>query len=186
MSRGCRGLTLVELIVAGGLAAIVSTILYASLIMATRYHHLIADAGHTQQAAMRALTAVTAAATGGLRASVRADSDGIVFASAQSPSGVHDVDESGRLLWQKFVCFYVQDGVLYRRERAFAPSATPPDTPSPREVASDAALPSSVMVRGIASAAFSASIAQVTARSETYRTTRVNEVALQSRLDFRQ
>lgn len=81
---------------------------------------------------------------------------GIVFASPRDLNGRVRLDPSGRLLWQKYVCFYTDtlngDPVLMMKVRPIASATTDPGSPpSVVDMKSDSTLERRVIARNITS-----------------------------------
>lgn len=133
MRSRSRGVTLVETLIHSSLMLLLLGGIVAVLILGTRHFRMVEAVAEVQRE--------MAAAVGSLRqelaetrsASILAGAGptGVIFLSPRTDSGVWAHNSTGKLLWQRWVCFYVEtrNGVptLLRKEKKLsAATATPP------------------------------------------------------------
>lgn len=151
-----RGLTLPELLVACGLASLVLAGLTVLFVQAIRYHRSLQTSLELQENNLSAIAILSRDISETSLASVGAEPTGVVLASPRGLDDLLQVDAQGRLLWRKWVCFYVEDvnGVpcLVRKEEALAsPQDTAPVVPAGMNVLyfQGSAAPYSVLARDV-------------------------------------
>lgn len=188
MSRaGSRsGLTLVETLVAMALLGMVLTATYATLVLAMRYQQKHDDAMAVYQEALKSMNRMEQALALGSPDSIVVEPEGFVFISAGRPEGPFEIDSStGQVLWQKAVCFYVEEGVLRMKEQTLAPTATLPATPTLQSMIDDEDLPSTLLADGVTELTVVADAsAELTLRVEG-KAEATNAMVLRNRLNFR-
>lgn len=98
---------------------------------------------------------------------VRVEADGLVFPSTRGVDGSYQFDSAGRSLWQKYICYYVDDPNnpqrLLRKEVALTSPPHPPEQVNPPDpynespaytptwFRNNAAIPERVIVRNLVS-----------------------------------
>ncbi len=117
-----HGLTLPELLTACGLASLVLTGLTVLFVQAVRYHRSLETSLDLQENNLSAMAILSRDLSESSSASLRAEVGGVVMGSPRGMDGSLQADTQGRLLWRKWVCYYVfmVDGVncLVRKEEA--------------------------------------------------------------------
>ncbi len=101
-----------------------------------RAHEVSLVRAHIQEQTLLCITRITRELAETASATVQAEPDGLVFASPRDENSVGNQDpDDGRLLWQKFVAFYVQEvdgvAVVLRKEKLIPTGSRSPDPPSP-------------------------------------------------------
>ncbi|HXE71832.1 MAG TPA: hypothetical protein VNO81_04145 [Candidatus Nitrosotenuis sp.] len=148
--RGNSGFSLVELIVYSALFPVVLAAIYAVLTLCTRYYAALDNQATLGQQALTASARLAEDVSGTALASVRVESDGIVFLSARGAGGQVFYDSSGRLLWLKYVCYYRTGTVLYRKEQSItATPDVPALTPAVSAFAGNSSLPTTQVAREV-------------------------------------
>jgi len=126
-----RGATLVEVIVYCALLGLLLTAIYQVLIGCARAYVEYLSVTELERGVMIATTRVTWELAESNSGSIRIDTNpsGIVFASPQNAQGLFQYDASGNLLWQKYVCYYLDTATrkLVRKEEYL----TTPETSAP-------------------------------------------------------
>lgn len=133
VDRRPRGVTLVETLIHSSLMLLLLGGIVAVLILGTRNFRTVEAVAEVQRemaaamAALRGELAETRAASIGTGTSPT----GVIFLSPRPDSGSWAHSTTGKLLWQRWVCYYVEvrNGVptLLRKEKKLtAPTATPP------------------------------------------------------------
>lgn len=128
-----RGSTLIEMLLGCTLLGLFFTGTYATLVLARQFY---AGAQQQRDALDSAVTAVhrlgrALSAGAGASFVYQTDPPACMFLSGEPPGRVFEVDATGALLWQKWVCFYldVQRRELRMSEVSIVPTATLPDPP---------------------------------------------------------
>lgn len=125
-----RGTTIPELLIFAALFLVVLGAVYSSLVMGLKAYRRTEAFASLQQQAMQALHQVSDELASSPAFAVRLDTNAVVFLSARTPSGVLAYDANGKVMWQAWVMYSVEDqggrSVLVRRELAITPTPTPP------------------------------------------------------------
>ncbi|MGE0494080.1 MAG: PilW family protein [Vulcanimicrobiota bacterium] len=95
--------------------------------------------------------------------SIQVAPDGAVFASPRDFSGEVKFDSAGRMLWQKYICYYVEEVAgkpcLVRKAVAISPPAvSPPPAPPVDSVRLDNSINYQVKARNVKSVTFNNSV----------------------------
>lgn len=136
-----RGTTVLELLIYSTILGLVMTGIYSVLIAGMRYFHTADTSVELQSNAMDALANISQqlAEGNGASCSIGTSPAGIVFGSPRDANGNFQFNSSGSLLWQKYVCFYIDTvtlsgtsvSCLIRKEEMLpAAQTTPPVIPS--------------------------------------------------------
>lgn len=151
-----RGLTLPELLVACALASLVLTGLALLFVQSVRYHRALEVSLDLQQSNLAAMALLSRDLSEGNPASLRTEPGGLVMASPRDLTGNLQVDAQGRLMWRKYICYYLGpvNGVncLVRKEQALpVPLDTAPILPDSLTVLSfqTSPAPFSVLARNL-------------------------------------
>ncbi|MBI3925142.1 MAG: type II secretion system protein [Armatimonadetes bacterium] len=152
--RKSTGFTLVELLVTLALLGILLTGLYLTLLSALRYLSVAQAQQEVGQEALKAAVALRGEVQETRASTLRISSSppGLVFLSPRKPDGSVEWDRWGRLIWQKWICFYLEDERLLRKEKSLAqPTVSDrPDPVTPALLAADESLTAEVIARGVA------------------------------------
>jgi hypothetical protein len=154
--RKWRGVTFVELLIYCVLLLLIIAAVYASFSIARDYYAAAQIETEAQQAAIDASLGVSQELAHAARNSIVLSESpaGVVFLSAKTDQGpfLHD-QTTGALLWQRWVCIYLDTGTheLKRVERLLsAPVADiPGTTPTAGELLSDNTLGHYVLGRNV-------------------------------------
>jgi hypothetical protein len=133
-------------------------VVYSVLVMGLRSYRSAERNAQAQHEAMVAVARMVEEIAGSPEAGTRVEPQAILILSPRTAGGDLQYDAAGRLLWQKYVCFYrAADGRLLRKEKALAPTPDiPPTLPAPSTLIADEALPTSVVARDISALSFAA------------------------------
>lgn len=155
MSRR-RGLTLPEMLVACALASLVLTGLATLFVQSVRYHRALEVSLELQQSNLAAMALLSRDLSEGNPASLRTEPGGLVMGSPRDLVGNLQADSQGRLMWRKYICYYLApiNGVncLLRKEQALpVPLDTAPILPDTLDVLffRISATPYSVLARNL-------------------------------------
>ena len=101
---------------------------YEALVLASKYHQKLADSSQIQQETMTVLSrlerSISAASAESLE--VAADGASIRFISARNDSEFYDLDPNGKILWHRWVGFYLEGTSLIWKEASINPSTSLP------------------------------------------------------------
>ncbi len=178
-----RALTLPELLVACALASLVLTGLAMLFVQSVRYQRALEVSLDLQQNNLAAMALLSRDLSEGSPASVRTDPGGLVMASPRDLTGNLQVDAQGRLMWRKYICYYLApiNGVncLLRKEQPLpVPLDTAPILPDTLDVPyfQTSAAPYSVVARNLEQLEFSGSnpvsirlVSSLTVANELFR-----------------
>lgn len=178
-----RGVTLPELMVACALASLVLTGLAMLFVQSVRYQRALEVSLDLQQNNLAAMALLSRDLSEGNPASVRTEPRGLVMASPRDLTGNLQVDAQGRLMWRKFICYYLApvNGVncLLRKEQPLpVPLDTAPILPDTLDVLSfqTSTAPYSVLARNLEQLEFSGSnpvsirlVSSLTVANELFR-----------------
>ena len=124
------GLTLPEALVSSALLGLVLLGTYALLNFAIRWNLKMSESVETYQQAFRTYNRISHDMSTGSQSSFIYDVDGFAFASARPNSGPFQLDSSGKLLYHRYIVYYVEDGTLYRHQVPInPPTSILPPTP---------------------------------------------------------
>lgn len=185
-----RGTTLPELMVACALAALVLTGLSVVLVQGAAWQRSLVTGTELQESNLVALAVLSQAIGEGNAASLRAEPEGLLLGSPRTAGGQLVTDSEGRLLWHRWVIFYVKladDGVpvLCREAEDFPPLDSPPVLAVDRTVASMRTVerPVTVVARYVSELEVSGTspvrvrvVSSRTVAGETYRIESVTDV----------
>ncbi|MBI3927886.1 MAG: hypothetical protein HY319_20260 [Armatimonadetes bacterium] len=136
-ARSRRGVTLLELLIASGLVLLVALSVLALFEAGVRYVRESEARLDIQRDALVAMALVTQELSESNPVAFRTDPDppGVVFGSPRNLEGTLIVDSSGKLIWQKFICYYLEDSGaerrLIRKERMLDPTVRVSFPPAP-------------------------------------------------------
>ncbi len=133
MRDGRRGATLIEALVCAVLFGVLLSATFAVLILGLRSYRTHLAMADLERDASTALgrAAAEVAESGASTVRVDAAPPGIVFASPRDAEGTVRLDADGHMLWQKWVCVYVDGARLLRKERPLdAPQTVEPSPTS--------------------------------------------------------
>ena len=150
--RRSRGVSLIELLISAFLMGLCLTSVHMLVQAGNRYLRVSQARHEIQSQALLSLAWLQ-------RELAESDPDsyrtlatpyqGIVFASPRDNSGQVQYD-LGRMLWPKFLCYYVKDQNLVRKVKSLVPpSPYPPPAPQVDVVASDPNLPLRSLARHV-------------------------------------
>lgn len=129
-SRG-SGFTLVEVIVAGFLLVFVLFYSSSMLVASLGYQAVQQNQTDLQRSAMDVLTKLADELSEASPYSVKSETSpaGIIFSSPRDEMGRFVFDNSALVLWQRYICYYVDTNAtgepcLVRKESAFTPTTT--------------------------------------------------------------
>lgn len=182
-----RGLTLVETLVAMALLGMVLSATYATLVLAMRYQQKHDDANTVYQEALRSMNRMEQELGLGSPDSMVVEPEGFVFISAGNPDGPFELDSTSvQVMWQKAVCFYVDnDGVLLMKQQSFPATTTLPPTPSLQSMIDNTSLPATRLADDVTELTVVADAsAELTLRVEG-KAEDTNAMTLRNRLNFR-
>lgn len=117
---------------------------YAALTLAMRYSNRVRDQADIQKETLIAVNKIESALAGAATDSVEinATEDAICFVSAQTSAGFYTHDPStGEPLYQRYVCFYAQNGGLYQKQRVLTSPSTTYTNVIPDSLITDPSLP---------------------------------------------
>lgn len=132
--RKRRGMTLPEVMVYSVLIGLVLTGIYGILTSSMKYYRITEIRSDLQQNAIKAVSGILGDMMGTPRSTIMmstATPSGVFFVSSRKTDGNHEFDSSGLLIWQKWVCYYLEANTngsynLVRKEVALStPSSTP-------------------------------------------------------------
>lgn len=161
--------TLAELLVYIGVLSVFTTALYAVVNLSIRHMRISEARGDTSQHNLQAMMRVNQVLKGGANGTlqVQANPPALMLLSAAPPSGTnYEVDGSGQLLWQQWVCvrFDAASQRILCSQLVITPTPTIPTAPS---FVTMAALPPRVLGRQITALEFTL----VDARTVSYSVT---------------
>lgn len=130
--RRLRGTTLIELLIACALAALVLTGLSTLVVQAVHYQRALEVSLSLQQQSLSVIARLTRELSEASPAGLRVEPEGVIFSSPRNAAGRIQVGPDGRLLWSKVVCFYREtvagESCLVRKEESLL---APGDGPAP-------------------------------------------------------
>lgn len=127
-----KGFTLVELLVAAGIMAIVALIGFEILVRGAQYLRLNQQALDAQRSGLALVSQLHGGLQTASQALILATPEGVVFPSPYTDDGNTEFDgATNKLLWQKWVCYYYDGGArtVTRRELPVTPANANPGTP---------------------------------------------------------
>jgi type II secretory pathway pseudopilin PulG len=128
-----RAISLIELIVATFILGLISVAAFKILVEGSQYLRVNQMAIDAQRSGLALLSDIGSGMQATRPDLVTTGAEGLVFASPFKPDGTVEFDPVNReLRWQKWVCYYLDQTVVTRRELPIAlPSANPGSAPSP-------------------------------------------------------
>lgn len=149
MRRRSRGTTLPELLVYSALLGVVMSMVAALFNLCLGAWRSVDSTAEVHGQAQVAMDRMVAELAGASDAAFETAPDGVAFVSANSSTGLQ-YDAHGRVLWQKAICYYTQDGRLLRKERRIAPTSSAAEVGvNLRDLRNDRNLPEVVVARSI-------------------------------------
>lgn len=129
-----KGMTLPEVIVYSVLIGLVLTGIYGILTSSMTYYRITEIRSDLQQNAIRAISGILGEMMGTPRSSIVMSStapSGVFFVTSRKDDGNHEFDSSGMLIWQKWVCYYLEsnNSGSYNLIRKEVPLGSPSSTP---------------------------------------------------------
>jgi hypothetical protein len=164
---------------------------YYVMAAGARYFRVTNATIDVQRSSLAALARLTQELGEGDPRSLGAESNCLVFASPRDSQGRLHFDASSRLVWQKFVTYYWAQfngaPCLLRKERAFAPTTTPPSVPPLiTSLRDDDTVVPAVVSRNIAEVSFSgANPVDITVTARIVESEKEFEVKLSSRVTLK-
>jgi len=145
-----RASTLIETLLCCTLLGLFFTGTYSTLVLARQFYAGAQQQRDALDSAVTAVNRLSRALSAGAGASFvyQTDPPACMFLSAETPKRVFEVDDAGALLWQKWVCFYLD---AERRELRIAETAIEPTValPAPPGFAPLLAAPGQVVARDV-------------------------------------
>jgi len=187
-----KGFTIPEVLISTGILGLVLIACYALVVFAIKWNAKMSDSVETYQQALRAASRISYELGTGAQSSFIYDLDGFAFASARPPDGRFTLESGNKLLWHKYVIFYVEDGVMYRNEVAIdPPTSSLPETPDLPTLKSMLTSKGATMAQNLSELKVqdgSGAIIsfKVEGTQEEEDGSKSNSVTLQSRMNFRQ
>ena len=183
-----RGLTLPEILISTGILGIVLLGVYSLLIFSLRWNRKMSDTVHVYQSAVKATTRLKTDLNAGSSLSFIYEVDGLAFASARPPSGPFKLDPTNRLLYYKYVIYYVDGGTLYRNEVALpTPTSSPATITDLNMVKALMTGQGQVMAENVSDLEISpGSGASVKFKVTGDQTPETNSITIQTRISFRE
>lgn len=129
-----RGVTVLEMLIAGGVAFLILVAVETVLTLGSRFHKRVLTTLELQQNCLLGLESIGRELSESHPGTIRFDTSpsALIFASCQTSTGEIQVDTAGSNVWQKWVAFYVDRGNLVRKEMALSSGASPtPPTLTP-------------------------------------------------------
>ena len=132
--RKNRGMTIPELMIYSVLIGLVLTGIYGILTSSMKYYRITEVRSDLQQNAILAVSGILGDMMGTPRSTITMSTStpqGVFFVSSRKSDGNHEFDSSGLLIWQKWVCYYLESNSsgsfnLVKKEVALTtPSSTP-------------------------------------------------------------
>ena len=131
--KSVKGLTLSEMLAYLSISLIILFFASTFIINSLRYYRLIDVESTLQQRMMVGMQKITQEMNMANRSSLIIENDGIIFASARNDDGGFTFNNDGSLIWQKWVCIFIQrngtDKKLIKKEIPITSSGTSPGTP---------------------------------------------------------
>lgn len=182
-----NGFTLPEVLISTGILGMVLLACYALVTFSLRWNMKMADSVHVYQQALNASTKISYDFGTGNRDSFVYDLEGFAFASARPPSGTFQLDTEDKLLYQKYVVYYIENGVLFRNERPIDPPASVlPITPELPDLKASLTTQGAVMAEGVSNLEIDIVESSMLKFTVTGKREDKNSITLQSRIAFRQ
>ncbi len=129
-----RGMTLPEVMIYSVLIGLVLTGIYGILTSSMKYYRITEIRSDLQQNAIMAVSGILGDMMGTPRSTIVMSTttpSGVFFVSSRKSDGNHEFDSSGLLIWQKWVCYYLESNSSgsYNLVRKEVPLNTPSSTP---------------------------------------------------------
>jgi type II secretory pathway pseudopilin PulG len=128
-----KGFTIIELMVYCSLSLIVLAAIFGTLVYSLKFYRAIDTLINLQRTSVTSLAMVTRdlIATKGTELVVDPDGKGIMFPSYKDNNGKYKFDSDGNTMWQKWICYYVDDkNNFIKKETAISPVTGSPPKPS--------------------------------------------------------
>lgn len=129
--RRTTGTTLIEIMVYAALLGMFFYCIYGVLIASMRYFRIARATVEIQQQAMNAIANLSRdiSQTKAEKIIIDTNPTGIIFPSPVDSEGKYSFDSSGELLWQKWICYYIDtndgENYLFKKEYKIAPTTDP-------------------------------------------------------------
>ena len=198
--RSPPGFTIPEILISTGILSLVLLACHALVAFALKWNVKMADSVETYQMALRAASRINYDLGTGNQGSFIYDVDetdgiepnGFAFASARPPAGRYQIEPNYKVLWHRYVIYYIENSVLYRHEIPIDPPVTSlPDTPDLATLRGMLSTQGAIMAERIygleVEAGSGASIVfRVEGKQKEKDGTKSNAITLRSRMNFRQ
>ncbi len=131
--KSAKGLTLSEVLAYLSISLMILLFASTFIINSLRYYRLIDVESTLQQRMMVGMQKITQEMNMANRSSLIIENNGVIFASAKNDEGSFSFNTDGSLIWQKWICIYIQsngtDNKLIKKEIAITSPGTSPGTP---------------------------------------------------------
>ncbi|MCE7869276.1 hypothetical protein DYH09_02750 [bacterium CPR1] len=156
-----KAFTLAEVLIYAIVAILLLAMVYSTLIMVLQVYQNTRNFALLQMEAMKSANEVATELSRSPKSSVSSGADWILMLSSVAPTGRIDYDNSGRVLWQKWILYYRDaDNKLLRKELTFAPTSTPPAlAPDVNTLVNNQSLPARIVATDITGLASSGAYA---------------------------
>ncbi|GMU52293.1 MAG: hypothetical protein AMXMBFR33_14390 [Candidatus Xenobia bacterium] len=167
-----KAFTLAEVLIYAIVAILLLAMVYSTLMMVLQVYQNTRNFALLQMEAMKSASEVANELSRSPKSSVSTGSDWLLMLSSVAPTGRIAYDNSGRVLWQKWVLYYRDaDNKLLRKELTFTPTATPPVVaPDVNTLINDQNLPARIVATDItgltSSGAFAGESVTITASND--------------------
>lgn len=127
-----RGITLIELLVATAIFSLISVAAFKILVEGGKYVRLNQLAIDAQRSGLFLLSEIGSGLQATKPTLIDVGPEGVILASSNTPDGRAEFDPiTGALLWQKWVCYYLDNEEVTRREILLTiPTSTPGPPPT--------------------------------------------------------
>jgi len=131
--KSIKGLTLSEMLAYLSISLIILFFASTFIINSLRYYRLIDVESTLQQRMMVGMQKITQEMNMASRSSLIIENDGIIFASARNDAGGFTFNNDGSLVWQKWICIFIQrngtNNRLIKKEITITSPGTSPGSP---------------------------------------------------------
>lgn len=129
-----RGMSIPELMIYSVLIGLVLTGIYGILTSSMKYYRITEVRSELQQNAILAISGILGDMMGTPRSTIMMSTSspsGVFFVSSRKDDGNHEFDSAGLLIWQKWVCYYLESNSTgtFNLVRKEVPMSTPSSTP---------------------------------------------------------
>ena len=142
--RTNKGITLSEVLAYLSVSLIILFFATTFIINSLRYYRLIDVESTLQQRLMVGMQKITQEMNMANRSSLIIDTDGVIFASARNDTGGFSFNNDGSLVWQKWICIYIDRSKdtpqLVKKEIPITSPGSSPGTPPYSTVSSFSAV----------------------------------------------